>query len=407
MVLTTAALASLLFASCGILDPPLLPESAWHDILDGAIHDHRVEMPGPARLPPPFLEKEITVLAFGDILLARSPGKRVEEFGFKYLFSGIQDLISNADIAFANLETPAAYLGAPFPLKPPIVTFRADPATLFGLAWAGFDIVSVANNHISDYGPRALSETMEFLDLLGIARVGAGRSLEEARQAAIIERRGIRVAFLAYADPIWSAVPANSITSTMTWERVESRLHGPIPGLASALETDSPTASPAGISPKNLDFLRADIGRVRSILRPDYIMVSVHWGIEHQHYPDAAQRQFGRAAIDAGATVVLGHHPHVLQSVEKYKDGLIIYSLGNLVFDMAADSTYRTAAFRLVLSGGSIARAEIQPILIARTSYIPRLATGTTARSILTDLQRWSERYGTIITISNDLGFID
>ena len=100
-----------------------------------------------------------------------------------------------------------------------------------------------------------------------------------------------------------------------------------------------------------------DVAWVQSFIRPDYLFVSVHWGDELQRMPNRFQRAFGRAAIDAGATAVLGHHPHVLQAVEEYQGGLILYSLGNLIFDMRADITYESAAFNLKLEA-EIGRAS-------------------------------------------------
>lgn len=339
----------------------------------------------------------MTVLACGDILLARTPGKRAAEYGFRYLFEGVRDLVSGADIAFANLETPVSYIGEPYPGKPPNVTFRADPATLFGVAWAGFDVISLANNHMNDYGPRAVDETLAFIDLLGMERCGAGRDLEEARRAAMVEREGVRFAFLAYAEGWWSVKDAKSLSAAVAATRAEERLHG--------------VADDVGVAHGVAHALEArileDIARVKSVVRPDYLFVSLHWGDEHQRAPNAFQRGLGRAVIDAGATAVLGHHPHVLQSIERYKDGLILYSLGNFVFDMAADATYETAAVRLVLEGRRIRRVEIEPLTIVRGRYYPRPATPDEASARLRDLSRWSSRFSTPIVELDGKGVVN
>lgn len=347
-----------------------------------------------------------SLLAFGDILLARTPGERVLQHGFQYPFTEIRDLVRSADISFANLENPASWLGVPFPGKPGNVTFRADPATLFGLAWAGFDLVSLANNHINDYGPRALTETLDFLDLLGVARVGAGRDLEEARRPVILEREGVRFAFLAYAEPIWSVIGARSAATGRTWSRIEERFHGPLPLPLPPARPDSYRSSLAGVAVADLASIAEDVGRVLTFLKPDYLFVSVHWGDEHQRMPNRFQRTFGRAAIDAGATAVLGHHPHVLQAVEKYRGGLIIYSLGNLVFDMVADTTYETAAFRLKLQAGRLAGLEIIPLRIRRGTYVPALARGPEARHILEGIRTWSGASGRYLRIEGERGWL-
>jgi len=336
--------------------------------------------------------REFSVLACGDILLARTPGKRAAEHGFRYLFEGVRDLVSQADLAFANLETPASYRGAPYPGKPENVTFRADPATLFGLAWAGFDVVSLANNHMTDYGPRAVAETLDYLDLLGIARCGAGRDIDEATRPAVLTRDGAVFAFLAYAEPIWSVVGARDAKAAARATRAEERAHGPL--TLAPERPDAPRSGYAGVAVASTERILADVARVREELAPDYLFVSLHWGDEHQHIPTRAQRALGRAVIDAGAQVVLGHHPHVVQSLERHGDGLIIYSLGNFVFDMAADRTYESVAVRLILAEGRLRRAELLPIRIERGSYAPRLATGDDARARLRDIRSWSGNLG-------------
>jgi len=361
------------------------------------------ELPAAAPEPAP-VDRTFTVLACGDILLSRTPGKRAAEFGYRYLFQGIRDLVSAADIAFANLETPASYLGEPYPGKPENVTFRADPATLFGAAWAGFDVLSLANNHMNDYGPRAVEETLDYLDLLGIESCGAGGDMEEARGPAVLDIDGVRFAFLAYAEPIWSVIGARRSERAAT--RAEERLHGPIPKPTEPVDPDSRHASTAGVALAVPADVLADIAGVKRRLDPDYLFVSVHWGDEHQHIPNEFQRALGRAAIDAGATAVLGHHPHVLQSVERYGGGLIAYSLGNLVFDMAADGTYETAALRFVVSKGRLDRVDVVPLRIARGAYAPAAATPEDAERRVGDIRRWSARFGTEIVPDGHTGHV-
>lgn len=322
-----------------------------------------------ARAPGP-----VTLLACGDVLLSRTVADRIDRNGYSWPFRNVRDLVSSVDIAFCNLENPASFVGTPYPGKPSNVTFRAPPGALFGLKWAGFDAVSLANNHMNDYGPAAIRETLDYLDLLGIARAGAGIDEASARAPAVLETPGGRVAFLAYAEAGWSVVPA-----------------GP----------DSP-----GVAPADPARLAEDIAALRTGPRPDYIVVSVHWGEELERHPRPAQRDFGRAAIVAGAHLVLGHHPHVLQSLERYRDGLIAYSLGNFVFDMAADSTYDTAALRLTLEGGRIRAAEILPLRIERGDYAPRPASPEEAARILAGLREGSRLFGTVVEIEGGRGRI-
>jgi len=349
-------------------------------------------------------EKTFTVLVAGDILLARTPGKRAGQYGFRYLFEGVKELVSSADIAFANLETPASYLGVPYPGKPENVTFRADPATLFGLSWSGFDVLSLANNHANDYGPRALEETLDYLELLGIEKSGAGRNIEDARKPALLYRDGASFAFLAYAVPGYSIVGAAGSMAGAALTRSEEKLHGPIPPPLPVANPDSPRNQGTGVALATPDAVIADIQKIKNSVDPDYLFVSIHWGEEHQRIPGTAQRLLGRAAIDAGASAVLGHHPHVLQPVERYHGGLIIYSLGNFIFDMAAATTYETAAISLVLSGGKLVRADIIPLRIGKDTYAPALASPSDADARLKDLARWSARFDTEIIIKKSTG---
>jgi poly-gamma-glutamate synthesis protein (capsule biosynthesis protein) len=315
-------------------------------------------------------------------------------------------LVSGADIAFANLETPASYLGKPYPWKPENVTFRADPATLFGLSWAGFDVVSLANNHMNDYGPRALEETLDYLELLGIERAGAGRNAEEARRPAVIERAGLRVLVFAYVEEMWSVIEARSAAASEALGRVEKRLYGMKPEPGALPDLDRARFSRAGLALARIPDMQADVRGARERYGADYVFVSVHWGEEHEHYPGAFQRAFGRAAINAGATAVLGHHPHVLQSIERYKDGIIAYSLGNFVFDMASDSTYESMALRFVLAEGLIKRAEVVPLRIERKTYRPFPATGADAQLMLRKLQARAKALDTVLEIEASLGTI-
>jgi poly-gamma-glutamate synthesis protein (capsule biosynthesis protein) len=383
--------------------PETIPESITAEIpktIPSAIPE---TIPADTPVKP---EKNYTVLACGDILLARTPGKRAAQNGYRYLFENVRELVSKADVAFANLESPVAYLGAPYPGKPPNVTFRADPETLFGVAWAGFDVLSLANNHMNDYGPRALSETLDFVDLLGIARCGAGLDLEEASRPALVERDGVTFAFLGYAEPGWSVTAAEISSAARLMTRVEERLHGPMPNPSTQPNPDAPSSAKTGVAQAILAEVVSDIKRVNAELKPDYLFVSVHWGYEHQHIPNAFQVRLGRAAIDAGATAVLGHHPHVFQSIERYHGGLIVYSLGNFVFDMAADHTYETAALNIVLSGGLLRRVDIIPLSIQRGTYAPSIAEKPASMTRLADIQRWSKSFGTVIDASTSTGTI-
>ncbi|GAB1484526.1 hypothetical protein MASR2M78_33440 [Treponema sp.] len=237
--------------------------------------------------PDPFAAKNLRPLrlvAVGDILLARGVGRNASKNGWADPFRASQSLISSADIAFANLECPASYLGEPYPGKDSEVTFRAEPGSLLGIKYAGFDVLSLANNHMNDFGQEALVETLDALDTLGIARSGAGRNRAEAHKAAILSHEGKKLAFLAYAEHMWSVIEAGDR---------------------------------AGVAIVEEKAMAADIAAARE--NADIVLVSIHWGEEHEGLPRERDRALARRLIDAGANGIIGHHPHVLQGAEFYK----------------------------------------------------------------------------------------
>ena len=231
-----------------------------------------------------------TLILAGDMMLGRGVGSAASSRGdWAFAFRRVEARLRAADVAFGNLECVAAK-GATTP-------FSADPRALDGLREAGFDVVSLANNHTADAGLEALAETAVNLEKVGIAVTGL--QYPPAAQRPTIVRAGtIKVGFLAYS---WSAgdfLPQDGL-----------------PFISRARRGD----------------MVADIERARPEV--DYLVVSLHMGIEGARRSGEGQQQKARAAIDAGADLVVGHHPHVPQEVERWGRGFIAYSLGDLVFD--------------------------------------------------------------------------
>jgi poly-gamma-glutamate synthesis protein (capsule biosynthesis protein) len=233
------------------------------------------------------------------------------------------------------LETPASFIGTPYPGKHPNITFRAQPGSLFSLKHAGFNMISLANNHMTDHGATALEETLDALKLLDLHYVGAGNNREQAYAPAIIEKKGWKVAFLAYADPIWSVVEA-----------------GTDPGVAHLRE----------------DEILGALNKLREDRSADIIIVSLHWGEEYSHRPFPAQRSLAKRIIEAGADAIIGHHPHVMQGVEWHQGKPILYSLGNFAFDQIDDPTYQSVLARLEFSREGKINLTMRPMRIARRS---------------------------------------
>ena len=237
-------------------------------------------------------------LAFaGDIMLDDGPGRYAANGGDT--LAAVAPILARADYRIANLETSVAAnaTGAANPNK--IYTFRAAPDTLQALK-GRFDAVSLANNHSGDYGHAAFLETIAHLDQLGIGHVGGGKNLAAAHAPLWIERKGLKIAVLAYNE-----YKPRSFEAGADW-----------PGVAWSEDSE----------------VIADIRAARRA-GADLVIPFMHWGWEREQHSDARQRKLAHAMIDAGAGMVVGSHPHVTQETESYRGRPIIYSLGNFVFD--------------------------------------------------------------------------
>jgi poly-gamma-glutamate capsule biosynthesis protein CapA/YwtB (metallophosphatase superfamily) len=248
-----------------------------------------------------------TTLTFvGDIMLDRGVRRSVEKnFSNNYslLFQTIPELKS-ADITFGNLEGPISKKGKNVGSK---YSFRMDPDVIPALRDAGFDIVSFANNHVGDWGLTAFNDTRNLLHQGGILYTGAGDTLSEAEKPTIIEKNGITFGYLGFSDvgPEWITATDNT---------------------AGILSTKNPR-------------YKEIISKAKESV--DILIISVHWGEEYKPHTKR-QEQLAKEAIDAGATIVVGHHPHIAQDIELYNNGVIIYSLGNFIFDQYfSDETMR------------------------------------------------------------------
>jgi len=310
-------------------------------------------------------EPALRIAAVGDVMLARKLTKLMAANGVQYPFAATADTLRAADITFANLESPISDQGEKLPGKG--IWFRAEPKNAAALEMAGFDVLSLANNHALDYLDAAFLQTLDILDEMGIDPVGGGQNIGQARSPVIMEVNGVRTAFLAYsemADLIWSTQQPRRLQATV----------------------DTP-----GIAPLVLDEVLADIAALRG--QADLILVSLHWGVEYQHLPTSWQQDMAHQIIDAGADVILGHHPHCIQGVETYKQGLIAYSLGNFVFDQNQnDDTRSGLMLELTCDRAGWQAAEILPVYISDGQ--PALTGGAHAQRILAQLRLISADLG-------------
>lgn len=246
-------------------------------------------------------DKEADLLVAGDLLLSGAILRQYERSN-REITGLVQDklleVMQQADIFMVNHEFPFSERGEAMENKE--YTFRAAPDNVGILKEMGIDIVSLANNHALDYGIDALLDTFDTLDEAGIPYVGAGNNLERAKQLEIIEVNGIKFGFLA----------ASRVIPVTNWNATDSR--------AGMLTTYDPTALTEEIRKADPEC--------------DVLVVYVHWGLEYRELPEEYQTIMAKQYIDAGADVVIGSHPHVVQGFSYYKGRLIAYSLGNFVF---------------------------------------------------------------------------
>ncbi len=270
--------------------------------------------PDVARLPKVI--SQVRLVAVGDIMMHSDVKKAArqspdqQESGFPSLWADVLPILKDSDIAFGNLESPVAPRfgkpGAPF-------RFNAPEGLPKALRASGFTVISIANNHAFDQGAVGVTETLDRLKEVGIVTVGSGETKGAAEQAKIVDKNGIRFAFLAFTDLF--NIDLNR-KATEPWVR-----------------------------PLNLEPAKEAIRSIRS--QVNVVVVSLHWGNEYQHEPTQRQRDIARGLVEAGADLILASHPHVLQPIEQLEAGgrkaIVAFSLGNFIANQ--DRFYRADLF--------------------------------------------------------------
>jgi poly-gamma-glutamate synthesis protein (capsule biosynthesis protein) len=313
-------------------------------------------------LPLAAPAEEIVINAVGDVMLAGRWSAAIRKNGYDFPFRRVAAELKTGDITIANLESPIARGGVEFSGKK--FRFRAEPELAGALKESGINLVTLANNHTMDFGGQALMETIQNLEKAGIASVGAGETLAEARKMAFYTIKGKKIAFLGY-----------SLTQPMEFFAGRSS-----PGTAPGFER----------------IFVEDIRRARQ--EADYVIASFHWGTEGRSEIQTYQRTVAHKAIEAGADVIIGHHPHVLRGIERYKTGIVFYSLGNFTFASKGRSADVGLMVRLRFGEG-MREAELLPldILHRRVGFQPQPVTGKQAAGIIERLNRLSNPLKTSI----------
>jgi len=283
-------------------------------------------------------KKPIKMVFVGDIMLSRSVGKIIDaNKDPRYPFLEVMEKVSKADIAFANLEGPVSGIGKN---QGSIYSFRANPAVLTGLIYVGFDVLSLANNHILDWGPDALTDTVNILHSGNIKTIGAGTDADYANAPAVIDVGGMSVAFLGYTNLMPRSFEAGT--------------------------------SMPGLSSFHLEQAQEIVKNLKQ--KGNLVVVSFHWGVEYEKSANNAQKNIAHALVDAGADLIIGHHPHVVQEMEHYKNGYIAYSLGNFVFDQSfSEDTMRGLMLEVEVKNGVISDIKQVGVEISKTfqPYLP------------------------------------
>lgn len=315
-------------------------------------------------------------LAVGDVYLDRpDPASAFQHFA---------GLIRATDVAFCNLEGPCSDLGTPTIGK--FITIGMRPAVVPALAAVGFGMAAFANNHALDYGYEAFLDTLKQLDASGMACVGGGRNLAEARRPVILERNGLRLGCMAYAATIpWGYEatadrPGIAPVRVQTYYEPRYQIMSEQPGMPARIVNV--------INPEDLAVLREEVRRTKE--DADAVVVSFHWGVAYLPDPAPYQPELAHAVIEAGADLVVGHHAHILQGVEVYQEVPIFYSLSNFVFDYDEPRFGRETMLLTARFGTEgLERVAVRPAIIPPRGD-PRPASPSEGESVKAQLESLS-----------------
>ncbi|GIP33838.1 capsular polysaccharide biosynthesis protein [Paenibacillus sp. J2TS4] len=279
-------------------DPSQAPSPKESPAPEPSPGDRNESTPPSAAEPDDEAEKRVTLSFVGDVLLGSTVNNLLAAHGYDYPYQDVKTVLQRSDLTIANLETPITDRGTPE--KDKTYVYRSSPKVLPAFKEAGFDLVNLANNHTMDHGVEGLLDTLDYLDDQQIMRVGAGRNADEAFQPVIVEKNGLKIAFLGFTK----VVPDTSWKAGLQ-----------TPGLADTYDYTRPVK---------------EVAQAKE--QADLVVVIAHWGKERHDHPNSEQIDLAYRYIDAGADLIIGGHPHVLQGFEQYKGKWIAYSLGNFIF---------------------------------------------------------------------------
>jgi poly-gamma-glutamate capsule biosynthesis protein CapA/YwtB (metallophosphatase superfamily) len=307
-------------------------------------------------------EPPLSVLAVGDIMLGERTRKVIRDEGADYPFAGVVPLLRRSEIVFGNQEGPFAGEAAKSDRN---FSYRVNPKLASALTRANVNVVTLANNHLTDCGRAGVLETLAALASAGVATVGAAENERTAHRPVIRQAGRWRVGLLGYY-----------------WNR-RTAATSDLPG--SAMDTP--------------EDLRADIGALRR--QVDRVVVQFHWGIPYEREPQPEDREKAHLAVDCGADVVVGHHPHVIQPMEVYRGCPIFYSVGNFTFGSGNSlAEGLMVGFRFEEEETEV---QVYPLYVKnrdpRVNYQPKLLWGSAGRKALQRLAEMSGENGRFLTL--------
>ncbi len=303
------------------------------------------------------------MIVVGDVMLDRNVYKHIAANGYRSILEKVRDDLRSADITFANLECPLSTVGPHSPSE--YLLFRAPPSTAKVLVDGGFDVVALANNHALNAGEAGLRQTMEHLDDAGVAYCGANEDRERSWEPTRFIVGDIELGFVACTDLSFQHG---------SWCKVDDDLTGFRERIAAA---DA---------------------------QCDLLVVSIHWGNEYERKPTKRQRSVAHAAIEAGADLIIGHHPHVLQGVSSYQGAPILYSCGNFVFDQREGERMESAVFHLRFTEGEGWRVRLVPVWIPRSRMGPIYPSTERAAKIIDRMVELSQNLGVTLRVKRNEG---
>lgn len=319
--------------------------------------------------------KDMVLLAGGDLICASYVEVAIRKYGSDYPFKKIQKYIDKADIAFANLECVISDRGRVRSSDPRKINYDATPAVMETISSSGFDVFSIANNHVYDMGADGVKRFRELLGETDLYFGGAGKNIKEASMPEIIKVNGLTIAFLFYNSTGFNFCAGNKRSGY--------------------------NCMPFKKKKEALEILSKDIKKIKNA---DIKILTIHWGKNYNIVTSKEQREFAHAAVDMGIDIILGHSSHLFHGIEIYKDKPILYDMGDLLVSNPDYWDTRSFLYYIHILDGKFSHLEMVPIYIPNSQV--RIAEGLLADEIIWRKRNLSSLLGTSLTVKDGRAFI-